>query len=471
MTTTTLQEIEVAAPRRKWPRYPEYKPSGTDWLANVPKHWAQQRLKWSLTALESGARETGGGNILDDGVFSIGGEHIGWNGDLYFDPPKFISDSYFASMQKGRVRRGDVLLVKDGATIGKLCHITDVPFGRAAVNEHVYILRSNYNTDSRFLFYFLQSIVGQQAIQLYVRGSAQPGLSAEFISRTEWRFPPLDEQRKIAAFLDREIEVIDDLIEKKVRMVQRIEEKWMAYLTQMVTRGMNGGAILRQTGVPWCTLIPDAWSFLPLRRFVDRIEQGWSPQAEQRIADEDEWAVLKVGAVLRGRFRADEHKALPPEMEPETRFELREGDLLLTRGNTPELVADVCVVPQTRPRLMLSDLHYRLTLNESKLCKRFTCYWLLSRVGRDQIEADAHGTSNSMVKVSQQHIRSWFIAIPPREEQDAICGHLDGEKRKLDAVVDRINQAIHRLREYRAALITAAVTGQIDVRQYGKEAT
>jgi type I restriction enzyme S subunit len=158
-------------------------------------------------------------------------------------------------------------------------------------------------------------------------------------------------------------------------------------------------------------------------------------------------------------------------LEPETRYLVKEGDLLLTRGNTPELVADVCIVPSTRPRLLLSDLHYRLSLNESKLSKRFTCYWLLSRVGRCQIEADAHGTSNSMVKVSQQHIRSWFVAVPPREEQDTICKSLDATKQELDAVADRINQATQRLKEYRSALITAAVTGQIDVRHYGKEAT
>ena len=130
----------------------------------------------------------------------------------------------------------------------------------------------------------------------------------------------------------------------------------------------------------------------------------------------------------------------------------------------------MCLVPPTRPRLLLSDLHYRLTLDESKLSKRFACYWLLSRAGRYQIEADAHGTSNSMVKVSQYHIRSWLVPIPPRDEQDAICIALESEKKRLDAVANRINQAIQRLKEHRSVLITAAVTGQIDVRNYQKEA-
>jgi type I restriction enzyme, S subunit len=439
-------------------------------VSALKNEWASQRLKWSLASLESGSRETGGGNTLDEGVFSIGGEHIGWSGEFYSEPAKYISESYFALMRRGRVRLNDVLLVKDGATIGKLCHINEVPFGRAAVNEHVYILRSNTDTDSRFLFYFLQSLIGQQAIQLYVRGSAQPGLNSEFVSRTEWSFPSQDEQRTIAVFLDRKTAHIDGLIAKKYLMLQRIDEKWAAYLSQMVTRGLNDGTSLQPTGAPWCNELPAAWGFLSLRRFVRHIEQGWSPQADQRSADDDEWAILKVGAVLRGRFRPEEHKALPPELEPDTRYLVKEGDLLLTRGNTPELVADVCVVPQTRSRLLLSDLHYRIAIDESKLSKRFACYWLLSRPGRSQIEGDARGTSNSMVKVSQQHIRAWLVPVPPIVEQNAICDNLDSEKQKLDAVTDRISKAIERLKEYRAALITSAVTGQIDVGNNQKEA-
>jgi type I restriction enzyme S subunit len=438
-------------------------------VAIYKTEWTSQRLKWSLAALESGSRETGGGNTLDEGVFSIGGEHIGWNGEFFSEPAKYVSEPYFAAMRRGRVRLHDILLVKDGATIGKLCHIDEVPFGRAAVNEHVYILRSNANTDSRFLFYFLQSLIGQQSIQLYVRGSAQPGLSSEFVSCTEWSFPSITEQWVVSAFLDRVTARIDELISKKNLMLQRLDEKWAAYLAQTVTRGLTTDTSLRQTGVTLCAAIPTAWGLLPLRRFVSHIEQGWSPQADRRTAGDDEWAVLKVGAVLRGCFRAEEHKALPAELEPETRYVVKEGDLLLTRGNTPELVADACVVSPTRPRLLLSDLHYRITLDESKLRKRFACYWLLSRPGRSQIEADARGTSNSMVKVSQQHIRAWLVPVPSIAEQSTICDALDTEKKKNDAVVNRINEAVERLKEYRSALITAAVTGKIDVRQHRGE--
>src|SRR4051812_13036355 len=104
---------------------------------------------------------------------------------------------------------------------------------------------------------------------------------------------------------------------------------------------------------------------------------------------------------------------------------------------------------------MLSDLHYRLTLDEKRLSKRFTCYWLLSRAGRQQIEADAHGTSNSMVKVSQGHIRSWVVLMPPLDEQLQITDYLDERLRMLDGLVSRVTDGIARLREYRSSLISA----------------
>jgi type I restriction enzyme S subunit len=271
-------------------------------------------------------------------------------------------------------------------------------------------------------------------------------------------------------FLDRETTKIDNLIASKEHVIALFEERRIALISSAVTRGVS----TNKTAVPsadWLDDIPSSWSLLPFRRALTGIEQGWSPQADQRSAEGDEWAVLKVGAVYKGRFRPEEHKALPADLEPETRFEVREGDLLLTRGNTPELVADACVVPATRDRLMLSDLHYRLTLDERRLLKRFACYWLISRAGRQQIEADAHGTSNSMVKVSQRDIRSWIVPLPRLDEQERIATFLDEQSRQTDAMISRIAEGITRLREYRSSLISVAVTGQIDVRSYRPEAT
>ncbi|HEV2149007.1 MAG TPA: restriction endonuclease subunit S [Longimicrobiaceae bacterium] len=203
------------------------------------------------------------------------------------------------------------------------------------------------------------------------------------------------------------------------------------------------------------------WEFAPLRRLLRGIDQGWSPTAEDRTTEPDEWAVLKLSSVSRGTFRPDEHKALPAELDPVRRLEVRQGDLLLTRANTPELVGDVCVVPEVRPNLMMSDLIYRLRLDTDRLDPRFMQYWLLSSPGRDQIARDARGSSQSMVKISQQTVRSWLIPVPSLEEQRAIAGYLDEKTAAIDALIAKRERHVELLEEERQAALARVMTSGV----------
>jgi type I restriction enzyme S subunit len=220
--------------------------------------------------------------------------------------------------------------------------------------------------------------------------------------------------------------------------------------------------VYKDSGVEWLGKIPAHWRLLASRRSIGRIEQGWSPVAEERLAGLDEWAVIKLSAVNKGTFVPDEHKALPADLAPDTRYEIHEGDFLLTRANTPDLVADVCIARGVRPKLMLCDLVYRLQLRSDRVSPTFLVYWLLSRVGRYQIEVDARGSSQSMVKVSQGHILAWKLILPPHDEQRAIAAFLDRETARIDALVAKKELLIELLQEKRTALINRAVTKGLD---------
>jgi type I restriction enzyme S subunit len=276
--------------------------------------------------------------------------------------------------------------------------------------------------------------------------------------------PELAEQRQILAFIDRETAKIDALIAKKERLIELLQEKRLAVISHAVTEGLDPTAPMKDSGVEWLGKIPSHWGVSSLGRYACGIEQGWSPIADDRSAEDSEWAVIKLGAVNKGRFRSSEHKALPEGLIAEQRYEIRDGDFLLTRANTPDLVGDVCVVVSPRPRLMLCDLVYRVRLDESKINKRFLAYWLLSLAGRYQITRDARGSSQSMVKLTQGHICSLAVVLPPAAEQDAIAALLDQKTAQLDALIATVREGIDKLREYRTALISAAVTGKIDVR-------
>lgn len=326
------------------------------------------------------------------------------------------------------------------------------------------VVRPGKRLDSKYLFYWLRSDPVVDEICARSVGVSYPAFNGPELGALPVPLVPLDQQRRIADFLDRKTASIDTLIEKQEQLLALLAEKRQALITQAVTKGLDPNAPMKDSGVEVIGRIPITWSTLPIRRLITSIEQGWSPPAEDRLADQGEWAVLKLGAVFRGRFRPDQQKALSAETEPERRYEIHSGDLLVTRANTLALVGDACVVEETPPRLMLPDLIYRLTVRRDRIDPRFLALFLLCDMGRAQIEADARGSSMSMAKVSGAHVRSWIVPVPPTlHEQQRIVEHVQSELRRIDSLSQCAQAMIEKLREYRQALITAAVTGQLDV--------
>jgi type I restriction enzyme S subunit len=431
----------------------------------LPIGWRAIRLKWLLSTLESGRREVSDTESFEGGALSIGGEHIGWQGQWQLDHPRYVSREFFSAMSSGKIQKNDVLLVKDGATIGKVAIAKELPAVEAAVNEHVFLLRFSEQNHPNFYFYFIQSSLAQDQIQLEVRGSAQPGLNSEFRNAVVAPQPPIAVQRAIADYLDHETAQIDALVAAKEPLLVLLAEKRRALITRAVTRGLDPRAALRDSGLPWLGEVPAHWRVMRLRWLVRSLEQGWSPDAENREPDEGEWGVLKLNAVNRGSFDPSAAKALPAEFDVPSELEVHPGDFLITRSNTPALVGDSCFVKKTRPKLILCDLIYRLGLLEDEVDGGFLSYFLTVPIGRRQIEADARGTSNSMVKISQEHVKNWWLPVPPLKEQKAIVADVETETVKLDALAAATERSLALLKERRAALIAAAVTGQIGVEE------
>lgn len=277
--------------------------------------------------------------------------------------------------------------------------------------------------------------------------------------------PPAKEQASILSVLDREASRIDALIEKKTRFIGLLREKRQALITHAVTKGLDPNVRMKDSGVEWLGEIPEHWEIRPQRRLINRLEQGWSPNASSEPCEPNEWGVLKLSAIKQGEFLAEQNKSLLSDTEPDLSLEVRKGDLLVTRANTPSLVGDACVVRYLGGRrLMLSDLVYRLSLVD-EVDPDYLCHVLVSGYGRSQIQADARGASMTMAKISQEHIRSWLIPVPPLSEQREIAVAIGEAKVRIDGLASKTERSIDLLKERRAALITAAVTGQIDLRE------
>jgi type I restriction enzyme S subunit len=192
----------------------------------LPNSWKWVRLSEITKGLESGKRPKGGVKKITNGIPSIGGEHITWDGGFDFSKIRYVSKEFYCSLRKGKINKGDILIVKDGATTGKTAYVSETfPFKDACINEHVYILRVNENLSiSRFVFLFLISPVGQSQIKKTFHGAAQGGINSEFINQVEIPLPPLEEQKRIVAHLQALQEKIKSLKESQTHTETKLKE-------------------------------------------------------------------------------------------------------------------------------------------------------------------------------------------------------------------------------------------------------
>jgi type I restriction enzyme S subunit len=243
-----------------------------------------------------------------------------------------------------------------------------------------------------------------------------------------------------------------------------LQEKRAALISHAVTKGLDPDVKMKDSGVEWLGEIPEHWDVRRLKFCLTSIEQGWSPPCENRPAEIEEWGVLKVGCVNGVNFNSDENKALPIELDPIPELEIKPGDVLMSRANTRELLGSASLVTQVRPRLLLCDKLYRLKLMAEIINSAYFVLVMGSHRIRFQLERDATGASNSMQNISQSTILNLVIPVPDIAEQQAVVSYLDQETARIDALIAKIGEAVEKLKEYSAALISAAVTGKIDVR-------
>lgn len=430
--------------------------------ATLPSGWKRSPLKHMVsTPITDGPHLTP--EFHQTGIPFVSAEAV-WDGQIHLESVRgYISeedDALFS--RKYSPQPDDIYIVKSGATTGKVA-INRIE-GRFNIWSPLAAIRCDRReAHPQFVFHAISSKYFQEAIQVSWSIGTQPNIGMEVIENLRVLLPPLETQRRIAAYLDRETGRIDTLIAAKERLLALLAEKRQALITHAVTRGLNLHAPLRDSGLPWLGKIPEHWSVHRLKFHMPRIEQGWSPQCDNFPANDDEWGVLKVGAVNGWKFNPNENKRLPADLEPLLEYEIREGDVLTSRANTTQLVGRAALVRNVRPKLLFCDKHYRLTLDRSALSPEFLVLYLRSTAGHYEFERDATGASNSMQNIGQDSVQNVWITVPPLSEQRDIVGYVNITTTRMDAMESANRRTLELLRERRSALIAAAVTGQLEV--------
>lgn len=431
-----------------FPRYPEYKDSGVEWLGQVPAHWDLRRLGCFV----SERRE----KVSDADYQPLS---VTKNGVV---PQLETAAKTDDGDNRKLVRSGDFVINSRSDRKGS-AGLADLD---GSVSLICTVLQLHGELHGPFIHHLLRSVSFQDEYYRVGKGIVADLWSTNF---SEMRniliaMPPLEEQRDVAALLDRETAKIDALVAEQERLIALLKEKRQAVISHAVTKGLNPKAPMKDSGVEWLGEVPSHWEVLPLRRAIFRFEQGWSPECHAVPAEEFEWGVLKAGCVNNGRYNENENKTLPEGVDPIMSLEVAPGDLLMSRASgSPELVGSAALVSATRGRLMLSDKIFRIRTH-ARTDSSFLAYALNARFMRVQIERAISGADGLANNLPQSAIKTFSIALPPLEEQVPIVLRLGSELEQLDALLLSGQDSVELLLERRAALIAAAVTGQIDVR-------
>ena len=389
------------------------------------------------------------------------------------DEGEFICvNSRFVSTEGGKIK-----YCTENLTPAKLQDIlmvmSDLPNGRAlakgyfvkderkyAVNQRVCVITAQ-KVNAKFLYYQMDR---NPYFLMYDDGANQTHLSNAAYLKYPVLLPPAEEQLTIAAFLDYETARIDQLIAKQKQLIELLKEKRQAVISHAVTKGLNPNVPMKDSGVEWLGQVPEHWVVTQLRHLLCHLEQGKSPECEARMAEGEEWGVLKTGCVNGGVYRATEHKALPVHIAPHKAYEVRAGDLLMSRASgSRDLIGAVAYIDKTPPRLLLSDKVFRLIL-VSGVHPQYLSLLMGSKSVRSQIELAINGAEGLANNITKESIKSFLVACPDYEEQLQIHKYLSEQLNQFDSLEAKLTEALVLLQERRTALISAAVTGKIDLR-------
>ena len=355
------------------------------------------------------------------------------------------------------LQSNDVLITKDSETWMDIAVPAVVAKDLPGVlcGYHLAQIRPSSECDGRFLSRFISAIGPRDQFQISANGITRFGITSDAIRNGTFATPPPDEQRAIASFLDRETAKIDALVAKKKRLIELLQEKRVALITHAVTKGLDPDIPMKDSGVDWLGAIPAHWEILALRRrwqiidckhvTVPFVDQG-IPLASVRETQSFELNLSNAKCTTRDWY----------EMLVEGKRSPQRGDLVYCRNVS---VGSAALVNTDERFAMGQDV---CTIRSAWENQRWLNYYLCSNAMSNQLATILVGSTFDRINVSE--IRELITPVPPRQQQDEIAAFLDCEAAKIDALVAKVREAIDRLKELRTALISAAVTGKIDVR-------
>jgi len=400
----------------KYQKYAEYQDSGVEWLGEIPSHWNQTYLKYVVLINMGQSPSSEDCNIDGIGIpFLQGNAEFGTYSPTaknYCPIPKKIAD------------KGD-LLFSVRAPVGAL-NYADMQYG---IGRGLCSLKSRSSINSSFLWWVLPTYKYQ--LDAIATGSTFEAVSAEEVANLKFPLPTIVEQQKIANFLDHETTQIDTLIAKQEKLIELLKEKRQAVISHAVTKGLNPNVSMKDSGVEW---LGDTGSLF--FRIANLTRDTIEPKLESLQFVE------------------------PPQGSEGERSKIKVGDLLISI--TADL-GSVCVADTSIGNGYVSQ-HIALCRPQKLYDSRWLAYYILSDTAKEQLLGSGYG--GTKIQLSLEDIKELVVVVPSQEEQREIANYINDKLNQFEHLINQAYKFVGTLRERRITLISSAVTGKIDVRNW-----
>ena len=434
--------------RPKRSSYPAYKPSGADWLGAIPTHWELLQIK-RLSPVKRGASPR---PIDDPNYFDDKGEYSWVRISDVTSSKRYLEETTQRLSSLGKSLsvplKPGALFLSIAGSVGKPI-ITRI---NCCIHDG-FVYFPQFEGNPEFLYYIFAS--GQPYGGLGKLGT-QLNLNTDTVGAIHIGYPSYEEQREIVTYLDCETTRIDTLIEKKQRQIELLQEKRTALISHAVTKGLNPNAKMKDSGVEWLGEIPAHWEVKRVKRLGD-IRYGLGEPPEYV---DDGLPFIRATDIRLGKIDLDTVKKVRPDDVPWSRNpSLVLYEILVVRSGA--YTGDSALVTENAVGAIAG---YDMVLTVSKAYAPFVAWTLLSKyMLQGQIYLER-------LRAAQPHLNAeelggFVVVTPPYAEQRAIAAFLDRETAHIDALTEKVEKSITLLREYRTSLISAAVTGKIDVRK------
>ncbi len=433
-----------------FPRYPKYKDSGVEWLGDVPEHWETRQIK-RVATIRYGIGEPP--KYHDEGTPLIRATNV-HAGKLFPEGMVFVDPTEIPAQRIVWLQAGDIIVVRSGAYTGDSAIIPE-GIGECIAGFDM-VLRCHAVRPLFIQFSLLSSYLKEGQIDLEKMRAAQPHLNAEELGSCIVVLPSEVEQERIAEFLEAETSKIDELVAEQRRLIELLKEKRQAVISHAVTKGLNPNVPMRPSGIEWLGDVPEHWEVMK-GGFIGTLF-GSESVKEDQVCEEGNLPFIKVGSMSNDTFDIKSWDwFVDPSVEGNYRtrcdyvvFPKRGAAIFLNKVNVVE-----------RPSLIDPNL---MGWEIGKRADSYFIAYLLKARKLDEL-ADV----STVPQINNKHIAPEQFPVPPVDEQKAIVAYLNATAMKLDSLLAEAERGIELLQERRTALISAAVTGKIDVRSFAPQ--